>query len=315
MGNYRILLNYDVPGWAYHRRCAGIAKHAPENFQVDLGQWFPTGGMAALPDETRYDLVMSLAPDDRQSLRRELAKRGQANTIIVGGLNVGYGHHAERLRMCRTGADHIVVNSRDCWERLGKPAGMTCISNGVDRDIFRVTVPIASRTPRVLWTGSHFHCHHTNIKGWNEILVPLISRLDEAGIPHDFHMAQSDVPGRCKSTEEMVEWYNTGTVYVCASSSEGTPNPALEAASCGCTIVSTPVGNMPELIYHRHNGLLYDRSVDAMFNGIMLANADYNPMAHAMQTTIEKWDWSIRAPQYYELFEQLILSGTVRTHR
>ena len=46
----------------------------------------------------------------------------------------------------------------------------------------------------------------------------------------------------------MAAWYDTGTVYVVASQFEGTPNPALEAASAGCVVVSTPVGNMPELI-------------------------------------------------------------------
>ena len=304
---YRIRLNYDVPGWAYHRRCEGIAKYAPANFRVDLGQWFPSGAMAALPDDTRYDLVMSLAPDDRQTLRRELAKRGQSNTVIVGGLNVGYGHHTERLRMCQTGADHIVVNNRDCWERLGKPRGMTWISNGVDRDIFKVIVPIVERTPRVLWIGSQYHCHHTNIKGWHEILVPLAKRLDEAGIPNDFRVVNGERQEQCKSTAQMVEWYNSGTIYICASSSEGTPNPALEAASCGCTIVSTWVGNMPELVRHGYNGLLVDRNVDSMFDAIK-RTMKWPPglgSAH-MHHFIAEWDWSIRAPQYYALFERLI---------
>lgn len=303
---YRIRLNYDVPQWAYYRRCAGIAKHAPENFQVDTGAWHPCHGMASWPGDIEYDLIMSLVPDDESTLRKALKERGQEDTVIVGGLNVGYGHHKERLRMCQTGADHIVVNNRDCWQRLGKPEGMTWISNGVDRDIFKVTVPIAERTPRVLWTGCNFHCHRTNIKGWQEILIPLSKRLDDAGVPHSFRKVNSDQPERCHSTEEMVEWYNSGTVYICTSSSEGTPNPALEAASCGCTLVTTDVGNMPELIDHGYNGLMMDRSVDAMFDGIMLALADYNPMAHAMQDTIAEWDWSERSTQYYDLFERLI---------
>ncbi len=303
---YRIRLNYDVPQWAYYRRCAGIAKHAPENFQVDIGAWHPCVGMVTWPEDTKYDLILSLVPDDNQTLRKALAERGQSKTIIVGGLNVGYGHHEERLRMCRTGADHIVVNNRDCWERLGKPDGMTWISNGVDRDIFKVTVPIAERSPRVLWTGCNFHCHKTNIKGWHEILIPLGQRLDDAGIPHSFRKVNSDMPERCHSTEDMVQWYNSGTVYICASSSEGTPNPALEAASCGCTIVSTRVGNMPELIWDGFSGLLVERTVDAMFAGIKRAIDNQAYWPECMQLKLAEWDWSLRAPQYYALFERLI---------
>ncbi|MEO8601389.1 MAG: glycosyltransferase [bacterium] len=39
---------------------------------------------------------------------------------------------------------------------------------------------------------------------------------------------------------------------------EGTPNPALEAAACGCTVVSTPVGTLPELIRDAANGYLVE---------------------------------------------------------
>ncbi len=45
------------------------------------------------------------------------------------------------------------------------------------------------------------------------------------------------------------EWFNAGTSFVCANETAGTPNPALEAAVCGCTDVTTGVGNMPALIF------------------------------------------------------------------
>jgi glycosyltransferase involved in cell wall biosynthesis len=298
---HRIRLIYDVPGWAYYRRCHGVAKHAPDDFQVDIGRGFPRIDES---DWRGYDLILNLMPD--QAALRAVLDRREESPVIVGGLNVGYGHHQERLRMCQSGADHIVVNNRYCWERLGKPEGMTWISNGVDRDIFRVKVPIEDRKPRVLWTGSNYHCHYTNIKGWTEVLRPLAHRLEAAGIDYDYRRVESDKPETCHSTEDMVDWYNTGTVYVCASSSEGTPNPALEAAACGCTVVSTPVGNMPELVRHCRNGLLTHRHADDMFDSIETAIEWREPLARNMQRTIAKWDWSLRAPQYYELFRRLI---------
>jgi glycosyltransferase involved in cell wall biosynthesis len=325
---YRIRLIYDVPGWAYWRRCQGIAKYAPDDFTVDVGRGFPGIDEDAWP-AGGYDLILNLMPD--QSSLRETLRRRLDNPIIVGGLNVGYGHHEERLRMCQSGADHIVVNNRDCYERLGKDPptwsprgfdcksyatrpvdnrrldGMTWISNGVDLDTFRVKVPIEDRKPRVLWCGSNYHCEHTNIKGWKEILLPLAERLEAAGIDYDYRRVESDKPKSCFSTEEMVDWYNTGTVYVCASSSEGTPNPALEAAACGCTLVSTRVGNMPELIRHGYNGLLVRRDAGAMADAIQTA-MNWLPgcLAGTMQRNIQAWDWKFRAPQYYDLFRRLI---------
>ena len=31
---YRVRLQYDVPGWAYYRRCAALQKHAPADHVV-----------------------------------------------------------------------------------------------------------------------------------------------------------------------------------------------------------------------------------------------------------------------------------------
>jgi glycosyltransferase involved in cell wall biosynthesis len=50
------------------------------------------------------------------------------------------------------------------------------------------------------------------------------------------------------SRSEMSEFYNKVGTVICFSESEGTPNPILEAASCGRSIISTRVGNVPELL-------------------------------------------------------------------
>jgi glycosyltransferase involved in cell wall biosynthesis len=307
---YRVRLHYDVPQWAYHRRVAALAKHAPNDFQVETGAWHPLVSKDAWPTKGRYDLVMQLVPD-HANLRKLLAERKQEDTVIVGGLNVGYGHHEERLKMCRTGADHIVVNNRDCWERLGRPKGTSWISNGVDLDTFVCKTPPAGRLPRVLWTGCEFHCkgpknRGTNIKGWDEVLIPLADKLQHNGIRHDYRRVKSERPDQCFSTANMVDWYNTGTVYICTSSSEGTPNTALEAAACGCVVVSTRVGNMPELITPYVNGELVDRNVDALFEAILRCQAQYPEMAAEMQGRIADWDWRHAASKYYNLFRRLI---------
>lgn len=302
---YRVRLQYDVLQWAYYKRCSALQKHTPPDFQVDIGAWHPCVMVDPWPEGVRYDLVLQLVPD-HTNLRKQLVRIGQPDTIIVAGLNVGYGHHEERLRMCNGDADHIVVNNRDCWERLGRPKGMTWISNGVDMDTFKVTVPIEDRPFRVLWTGCDFHCRKTNIKGWDEVLVPLGEKLKAAGIDYEYRRVKSEHPEQCYTTGQMVDWYNTGTVLLCTSSSEGTPNPALEAAACGCTLVTTPVGNMPELVEDGVNGFFCERDADSVFDGILRAQDRYLRMAEEMQATIAGWDWRNRAEQYFDLFRRLI---------
>ena len=107
---------------------------------------------------------------------------------------------------------------------------------------------------------------------------------------------------------EMADWYNTGTVLVCASAAEGTPNPALEAAACGCTLVSTATGNMPELIQDGVNGFLVERRLSALIEGVEAACARYSEVATRMQETIGRWGWSERAAPHFDAFRRL-LSG------
>ncbi len=46
---------------------------------------------------------------------------------------------------------------------------------------------------------------------------------------------------------EMLKFYNSIGTLICFSESEGTPNPILEAGACGRAIISTNVGNVPQL--------------------------------------------------------------------
>jgi glycosyltransferase involved in cell wall biosynthesis len=104
----------------------------------------------------------------------------------------------------------------------------------------------------------------------------------------------------------MLDWYNSGTVLVCASESEGTPNPALEAAACGCTIVTTRVGNMPELISDGVNGVFVERDLDSLERGVRCAIANYVPMATRLLADIQSWQWPRRAPAFFSVFQDML---------
>jgi hypothetical protein len=224
--------------------------------------------------------------------------------IVVSGYNVGYGYRRELLDSCLKQADCVVINNRENWGRLGRPDRTVWISNGVDLDQFRVTVPMDQRKPKVISLGSKYHYDcNADLKGF-DILRGIQSDIEAAGIACEWKTIDSIHPPM--NADDMRDWYNTATVYVVASRCEGTPNPAIEAAACGCTVVSTLVGNMPELVQHGLNGLLVERTADAIKEGIVSASQRHSQFGMAMQEAIKPWGWKQRAEKYYTLFDKLL---------
>ncbi len=300
MNKTKVHICYDVDGWCYHNRARAIQKHAPGTFDVTIGR----SHEAIKAGRFDYDVVMQLCYGQCGRLRAAMTRAG-SKAKLLAGYNAGWGYRLEYFSELQQHADWVVFNNHENWVKTGKPPNTACISNGVDRDVFNVRVPPKQRKPRVLWTGSEFHRQNGDVKGYDALLRPLAERLAADGIECDLFLVDSHGPER-RTPEQMAKWYNTGTVYVVASEMEGTPNPALEAASCGCTIVSTRVGNMPELIAPHLNGLLVDRTLDDLYGGIVWAADHYLPLAGEMLKRIQYWGWHYRAAQYYALFRRVL---------
>lgn len=313
---HSVRLLYDVPGWAYFYRCEGLRKYAPPDFEVSTGLG-NNKGCPPWPHDLHLQLCYSLAP----WLRQVLDSRGDRRTdgrkpVIVTGCNTGWTGEGPRegrhhYAAFDAASDWVVFNSRAAWGMAGKPPRSSWISNGVDCSIFNPRKPLKGRKPRVLWIGSMYHTRRDlDVKRYWAILMPLKERLEQRGIECDFRRIDSGgaVLGLMEyhRPAELAEWYSSGSVYVVASQSEGTPNPLLEASACGCVPVSTVVGNAPELIQHGANGLLCEPTVDAFEKAVLDALAHREQWAEAIQETIQSWHWGVRAGQYYELFRRLL---------
>ena len=59
--------------------------------------------------------------------------------------------------------------------------------------------------------------------------------------------------------KDLIDFYNRANIFLCPShAKEGVLTTMLEAASCGCAIITTNCCGMPEFIKDRRNGLLID---------------------------------------------------------
>jgi len=296
MGTYRVLIVYDVPDWAYHHQAKAMAKYAPPDFEVVVSNRY----QQALKFRD-FDLIFFM-PFNHIAKVREYCLQNKKRAVIVTYFSLGWGYANDWLKEPLELADMVVINNLGMWEKSGRLPKTYYIPNGVDLDIFNIRRPVEQRAPKVLWTGSTFH---RKIKGYDDIILPLKELLARRSVEMDIRLINSENKVKY-SLPQMAQWYNSGTVYVVASLSEGTPNPALEAAACGCAVVATPVGNMPELIQPGFNGFLVRWQPEEFAQAVQAALERQNQLSRNMRRTIADWSWDKRSAEYYRLFRQLI---------
>jgi hypothetical protein len=175
--------------------------------------------------------------------------------------------------------------------------------NGVDTRFYS---PGSGKAPssllRVGWAGSLTNMGAGH-RGFEEFIVPAVASVDGVEL---ITAARED---RLRGPEEMREFYRSLDVYVCASRNEGTPNPCLEAAACGVPLLTTSVGNMPELVRHGINGFFVERDVDDIAGKLRTLRDDKDlrkAMSSQIHQDIQSWDWSLRSRAYREMFEEMI---------
>lgn len=287
---------FDAPGWAYWWRAEYLAKYAPPGWRVTRANDLPRRYLENPPDVVLL-LNYSMADRIHRMLRGKTIK-----TILVGSMNVGWPRRLEYLSVMLSKCHHTIMNNRELFLMAGQLPRTSTISNGVDLRTFRSFIKVDKRPPRILWTGSYFHAQ---LKGY-DILRKLRPRFESLGFDVDLRLVNSHGIKKLNHAQ-MAEWYNTGSIYIVASESEGTPNPALEAAACGLVLVSTKVGNMPELIVDGENGIILpDRSPKSILDGLLRAKESLVRLSEAMLKTIESWSWERRSRLYFDLFEMLL---------
>ncbi len=297
MNKYVIRILYDLKGWAYYNRAIALQKFAPPDFEVSIG-----GDYGKAIAAKKHDLIFQLAFSYVEKLKR--AMRGSRNcdtAVLLSSYNVGWGHANHWLDGTLKHSDHVIINNYDMWDKAGRRPNTTPLSNGVDNTIFYPTIAMKDRPKTVLWVGSN---HHRKVKGFDDYVLPLTEMLKKDGIILDHRLTDSSRPSM--NPQQMNEWYNSGSIYLVTSKCEGTPNPALEAASAGCVLVSTKVGNMPELIKNHVNGYLCERDLGALYLAIKNGITNRERISERILIDIKDWHWENRSKLFFDLFRKLI---------
>lgn len=110
-----------------------------------------------------------------------------------------------------------------------------------------------------------------SFKGLTDVLVPVIAQVGNR-VEWDVITPEAS---SCLNTPQLVEYFNNLDIFLCTSSGEGGPQPPFEAASCGCVVISTDVGQVSDWDALRYLDLMaptYSNAAEAKVTADVIAN-------------------------------------------
>tara|TARA_Y100000310_G_scaffold345544_1_gene466311 strand:+ start:10304 stop:11164 length:861 start_codon:yes stop_codon:yes gene_type:complete len=176
--------------------------------------------------------------------------------------------------------------------------------NGVDTKFFRQLRTQGFHTPKAFgWVGNRDRA----TKNYNSIFKPLGKTI---GPKYNFAFiapSKSDPLSALRNAGHMLGFYNNMDFFLVTSSTEGTPNPALEALACCVPIITTRVGNMIEIIKDGENGFFAEDNTEDFTKVIKKASSiseeKYQNMRKRARESIEPWDWKLKKENWAKFLE------------
>jgi glycosyltransferase involved in cell wall biosynthesis len=302
----RVLAVADRPGWAIESKARNLARDLAGRYEVVVRFQHEVNE----DDLESADLVLIFYwLETRKMSLPEAALARCADRLLMGICSHFELQGALRepgLAILNRLASRVFANNRLLQREFAPLIGvpMHYTPNGVDTTFFR-----PAETPRVRVAGELR-------VGWAGSLTN--QGAEHRGFPNVIEPAVAALPGvalvtaireqHWRNRDEMLAFYREIDVYVCASRSEGTPNPCLEAAACGVPVVTTPVGNMPELIVDGENGCFFDGTVRGLTDKLALLRDSpklSSEWGARIRTSIEAWDWRHQSEHYARRFDAM----------
>lgn len=313
-----VLFIVDAPTWAHDQKTENLRRYLDDDYQIEK---------KFIEQVTAYDienadlvviyywLQITTIPHLEQTLEKNKEK------VIIGicsHYELEGNWKDQGIAVLNRMAGSVFVNSlllyREFAPLLDVPVYYT--PNGVDTSYYKPEPSMQrGNTLRVGWAGSLSNrpeAGEIDHKGYVDYIKPAMEMLD--GI----ELVTAAREENWRGPEEMREFYRSLDLYICASFSEGTPNPCLEAAASGVPLLTTPVGNMPELVRHGVNGLFIERDLNDITeklsmiynNPSLLSSMSVNILAD-----IKEWDWRDMSQNYKYMFQSALSANHAEADR
>lgn len=309
-GPPRVLAIADRPGWAIDSKARNLARHLTGRYNVQVR--FQHEVTEADIDAADLVLIFYWLQLRKMTIPEVVLER-YSDRLLVGicshvelsgslrdtGLGI-----LNRIARCVFANNRML--QREFTHLIDVPVYYT--PNGVDTGFFRPAEVVRQRTCgelRVGWAGSLGN-HGAEHRGFSKVIEPAVAAVQGATLVTAIREQY------WRTREEMLDFYRDIDVYICASRSEGTPNPCLEAAACGVPVVTTVVGNMPELIVDGESGGFFDGTAAGLADKLTLLRDSPGlgvQWGRRLRHTIEAWDWCHQSKNYTRMFDEALGQG------
>ncbi len=319
----KVLLVADADNWAFYNIAVSIRSHLSQKYDYDikcLNHY--NGDYDRLLSElygNGYDIVHFFWRGTILNLYLHLLRNihrheGALDALLCMKISFSVYDHSmlgddeliDFKILFKYLADSYVVSSERLfriYSRLPdytKPFGI--IEDGVDLSKF---YPVntqrlldSNRTLVVGWVGNSkwgINIDAIDHKGLHTIIKPVVKQLQKEGYQIEGRFADRNV--RQIPYDEMVNYYNSVDIYLCASDAEGTPNPILEAMACGLPVITTDVGIVPQLFGSEQKKFILNvRSVQTLKEALVeLINSPEQRMRLSLENIKQIQGWTREA--------------------
>ncbi len=334
MKKKKILFIIDVEGWTFEILANKLKENLNDAYEIDIlpGSFFEGNMVKLFIFTNKYDLIHFfwrgyLSLIDNNNMDNYILSMGYEkeefytkfiNSKIITTSVCDHLYLDEKEKW-RTNEVFKYINSYfvtskklyDIYENINKEKLYGVINDFVDLNIFKPVIgrKYNNKDKFVFgWVGnSNFVGPNgeEDLKGVNYILKPAINELKQEGYNIKLKLldsAQGIIPN-----EKMPKFYGDIDVYICTSSTEGTPMPVLEAMASGLPVISTDVGIVKEAFGKKQKELiLEERTVEALKSKIKYIIKNYDICEELSKENIEsikKFSINNISQKYYDFFE------------
>lgn len=112
------------------------------------------------------------------------------------------------------------------------------------------------------------------------------------------------------SHEKVIIQYHSASIFILPSDDEGFPNTFLEAISCGLPVITTPVGDLEEIVPNVSNGILVNfRSPNEIADAVceILSDSDrYKEFSDRSLQLSTEYSWENVALMYQKILREIL---------